>query len=132
MSREGYPNLGEAFTGFLHRHPARPGFPEMKKHVVVDLEDWIIARESHCASKENNTAVALGSAGQFILLAVEGGARASEASRVYHAVNAVLAQSPLLPNNGINLDQGALGYSVACPTCGAKRFINGSQPEKPV
>jgi len=42
---EGYPHLGEAYTGILHRHPASDKWPEMKKHVVVDLEDWKYARE---------------------------------------------------------------------------------------
>ena len=31
--------------GFLHRHKAKPGYPEMKKHVVVDLVDWEIVRK---------------------------------------------------------------------------------------
>ena len=42
---EGYPHLGEAYTGILHRHPASDKWPEMKKHVVVDLEDWEYVRE---------------------------------------------------------------------------------------
>jgi len=46
MSREGFPDLGPEYTGFLHRHPPRPGYPEMKRHVVVDLEDWLLARQS--------------------------------------------------------------------------------------
>jgi len=41
----GYPHLGEAYTGILHRHPASEKWPEMKNHVVVDLEDWNYARK---------------------------------------------------------------------------------------
>ena len=44
-NNEGYPHLGEAYTGILHRHPASDKWPEMKKHVVVDLKDWEYARE---------------------------------------------------------------------------------------
>jgi hypothetical protein len=45
MNSNGFPDLGPEYTGFLHRHPARPGFPEMKSHVVVDLDDWLVARK---------------------------------------------------------------------------------------
>jgi len=41
---EGYPELGEAYTGILHRHPSNDKWPEMKNHVVVDLKDWEYAR----------------------------------------------------------------------------------------
>ncbi len=47
--REG---LSPEYYGFLHRHEAKPGFPEMKKHVVVDLEDWKEARELKAQIKE--------------------------------------------------------------------------------
>jgi len=51
MIHEGFPKLGSEYTGFLHRHPSRNGFP-MAHHVVVDLEDWLIARQNKGSSEQ--------------------------------------------------------------------------------
>lgn len=55
MSEIGYPHLGEDYSGFLHRHPATQKFPEMKKHVVVDLDQWIKARQFFKEKKLNSS-----------------------------------------------------------------------------
>lgn len=61
MSRVGWPELGNEYTGFLHRHKPKPGFPEMTKHVVVDLEDWEKAREMYrMFSKEESIITTVG------------------------------------------------------------------------
>lgn len=40
-------DLGPDYIGFLHRHESKPGFPEMRSHVVVNLSHWEDAREFH-------------------------------------------------------------------------------------
>ena len=55
MSNVGFPNFGPEYTGFLHRHPPRPGYPEMNRHVVVDVEDWVIARQKAAEAPATST-----------------------------------------------------------------------------
>ena len=94
MSSVGFPNFGPEYTGFLHRHPPRPGYPDTHRHVVVDVEDWVIARQKAAESPATSTNTGIDAIALWkeYLSAVEHDYRVSWLKSNIDRVNAVIAQ----------------------------------------